>query len=217
MSRYWKRNKPKKSRRKKTYSRRKNRTSSRTGYLLAKQKLSLPFVIPAGVAFHAERIQFSIDILPNYLAFARLFDQYRIKSASILMYPLTYTDPASNAGMTCVSSIDLDGGTLPTTMTDALQPSNARVSNWSSNGGNKPRCFIRLKPRYLNVIEQDPTQPALADSYSLGPPNAWIDMQDTGRTIHNGVTMCWSMPTPLNNAVKCEYITTLNVEFRKLR
>ncbi len=195
----------------------KKRTSSRTGYLLAKQKLSLPFVIPSGVTFHAERIQFSIDILPNYLAYARLFDQYRIKSASVLMYPLSYTDDTQNAGMTCVSSIDLDGGTLPTSMTDALQPSNARVSNWSSNGGNRPRCFIKLKPRYLNVIEQDPTQPALADSYTLGPPNAWIDMQDTGRTVHNGITMCWSMPVPLNNAMKVEYITTLNVEFRKIR
>jgi hypothetical protein len=211
------RTRSKKFTRKRKRSSRRSGPSARTGYLLAKQKLSLPFVIPAGVAFHAERIQFSIDVLPNFLAFARLFDQYRIKSASILMYPLTYTDPASNAGMTCVSSIDLDGGSLPTTMTDALQPSNARVSNWSSNGGNKPRCYISLRPRYMNVIEQDPTQPALADSYTLGPKDAWIDLQDTGRTVHNGVTMCWSMPTPLNNAIKCEYITTLNVEFRKIR
>lgn len=188
----------------------------RTGYLNIQQKDSLPFVIPSGVNFYTTELTFSINQLGNFLALARLFDQYRIARASTYFYPITNANAATNAGVTVCTSIDLDGSIAPTSFDEALQASNAKVKNFSTNGGNKPSCFVSLRPRYMNVIVKDIGPPATY-SQTLGKSSAWIDIADAGDTDHRGVQISFNMPTPLNLSMQCENIITYHVEFRKVR
>lgn len=203
--------------RKKSYKKRR-RPSVRTGFLPVQQKDITTFTIPTNVLNgYVQRYDFTISQLDNLPALTRLFDQYRIRKVTLQFNAQTFNDPTANPSMTCVSSIDLDGGVIPPNFETILQASNARVTQWGGTGSNNLKKFISLRPRYSNQIVKEIGPPVLY-SQTIGNRNSWIDLADQGLTEHHGVVVGWRAPSgTLNFAQEVTLITTYHLEFRKFR
>ena len=202
---------------KKAYKKRK-KPSVRTGYLPVQQKFIDTFTIPTAIPNgYVTRYDFTISQLQNLPSLVRLFDQYRIRKVTLQFNGQTFNDPTANPSMTCVSSIDLDGGALPANFDVILQASNAKVSQWGGTGTNNLKKFVSVRPRFSNQIVKELGPPILY-SQTLGNRNAWIDLADQGLTEHHGVVMGWRAPAgALNFAQDVTLITTFHLEFRKFR
>jgi len=203
--------------RKKSYKKRR-RPSVRTGFLPVQQKDIGTFVIPVAIPNgYVTRFDFQISGLPNLPSLVRLFDQYRIRKVTLQFNGQSFNDPTANPSMTCVSSIDLDGGALPPTFDTILQASNAKVTQWGGTGTNNLKKWVTLAPRFSNSIIQS-IGPPVVYSQTIGKRNAWIDLADGGLTQHHGVVMGWRAPAGvLNFPQAVTLIQTYHLEFRKFR
>lgn len=194
----------------------------RTGYISLRQKAISNQVIPAAAYPNGflREYTFTADQIPQFQAFAGLFDQYRIKAVKMTFLPTTNTDEVVNQGGTFASSIDLDGDLSITTFNQLLQCANTKTSAWSTAGGLTPYKSVYLRPRASNALITSLNaagQPATFTP-ALANPNQWIDIADRGRTIHYGVNIGWNFGNNTLNADQdVQIITTYYIQFRKVR
>ncbi len=206
------------------YKRYRRPASVRTGSLTIRQKefstITLgdpaqPFPQPIPTGLYTN-VTFSIANIPNLPEYLRLFDQYRINAVSFTLLPTTNTDDNVNQGFTFASSIDLDGGGLvPQTIANMLSRGNTKTSPWSSAGGMTPFRKIYLKPRWANLLVDDPSGNTTATG--LGYRKQWLDINNPDVT-HHGLDLMWFNSSNQINAVQeVNVITTYYLQFRKVR
>ncbi len=174
--------------------------------------------MPSGVV---DTETFDIQFLPNIAEYQRLFDMYRIKAVKLKFTPLTETSDTTNQSLLFVSSVDHDGSTTPTSFTEILQRTNAKVSPWAPGiGGLYPSKTITIVPRCRTVVAgtQDPSQPGvLVPAYAMTTKNQWLDLSDPS-VPHHGLIYGWRSPNnSLNSAQTHSLDITYVVEFKGIR
>jgi hypothetical protein len=191
----------------------------RTGSLTIRQKEFTSIVLPAGPCPNGiyEKINFTIQGMPNLVEFQKLFDQYRINAISYTLLPCTQ-DPAypSNQSLTFASSIDLDGNTAPIgSIPEMLQRANCRTTPFSAQGGLTPYKKIFLKPRWSNLLVAN--QNPQTDATGLGNRKQWLSLEFPNVT-HHGLDLMWfNADNQLNNEIKINVIITYYMQFRKVK
>lgn len=196
------------------------KTGVKTGYLKVIQKVLSQEELPSGphpTGFIVKRM-YEISEIPQFATYSQLFDQYRITGVKTTFLPTTNTNDTANVGGTFCTSIDLDGDTTISTFDDMLQCSNSKCSPWSTAGGMTPYKKVFLKPRNRDALVRDISNGVPTLSTTLGPPKAWIDLGDRGRTEHYGLITGWYFGNAqLNAPQELNVITTYYIEFRKVR
>lgn len=197
--------------------------SKRTGYLsIVQQDLSQSFTLPALPGGYPtgfiRQFKFNISQVVNLPELTRLFDQYRIRAVSLRMMPQTNTDDTVFPSLTYAASVDLDGGNIAN-WADILACSNAKVSNWASNGGNVAQKSHYLKPRWRNTHVVDPTTTPVTYGNTMGNRNQWLDLADQGNTDHFGLNVGFLTPSGVGTAVEQEVTVIIKyyIQFRKIR
>lgn len=187
--------------------------SYKTGFLKTQQKFFGSVTVPTILANSAQSLSFSIATLPNIAELQRLFDQYRITGVKLQFVQTSNTSDTTNPGMVFATSVNLDGGAVPTSFDQFLQRSNTKVTPWTSAGGNMAKRTVFLRPRYANEIYRTGVSSATA----LGDPKSWLDMVYTD-IPHYGLDIMWNNGTgSLNLAANVSVTWTYYLEFRKVK
>jgi len=113
------------------------------------------------------------------------------------------------------SYIDLDDGTAPASIDEAIQRSNAK-DTFLIAGSQKPHSIF-VRPRWSNMAYQTAT----GSGYTLGARKEWLDCADSN-IPHHAVKYFFettnnATPLGLSTAVNVLFTMTYYIQFKGLR